>query len=168
MKSAPKSSGIKIREAEPRDAECIARLCGQLGYPSTAEEVASRHAGMAASPEHAVFVADLNQGGVASLAGIFVTRSIEAAPRRELAALVVDEAQRSQSIGRALLDHAECWACARGCSSIALRSNVLRERAHAFYLRASYTHSKTQKAFRKELWVLRPGERPASSAACYF
>ena len=32
-----------------------------------------------------------------------------------------------------------------------LRSNVIRERAHAFYERHGYTHVKTQKAFRKQL-----------------
>jgi len=31
------------------------------------------------------------------------------------------------------------------------RSNVVRDRAHAFYLRNGYEHYKTQKAFRKAL-----------------
>lgn len=106
---------------------------------------------MAASPEHAVFVAELPEAGIAGLASIFVMRTIESHPRAELAALVVDEPRRTQSVGRALLDHAESWARARGCASITLRSNVLRERAHSFYLRAGYAHIKTQKAFRKEL-----------------
>jgi hypothetical protein len=34
---------------------------------------------------------------------------------------------------------------------MSVRSNVLRERAHNFYLRAGYEHYKTQKAFRKPL-----------------
>lgn len=151
MNSAPKSIGIKIRKAEPSDAECIARLSGQLGYPSSPEETSRRLAGMAASSEHAVFVAELPEGGIAGVAVVFVMRTIEIDPRAELAALVVDETRRSRSIGRVLLDHAEAWARSRGCASITLRSNVLRERAHHFYRRAGYAHIKTQKAFRKEL-----------------
>jgi GNAT superfamily N-acetyltransferase len=151
MDSALQSSGMKIREADPRDAESVARLCGQLGYPSSPEEVTRRLAGMATSPEHALFVAELPEGAIAGIAAVFVMRTIEADPRAELAALVVDEAHRPRLIGRALLDRAESWARAHGCASITLRSNVLRERAHAFYLRAGYAHIKTQKAFRKEL-----------------
>jgi hypothetical protein len=32
-----------------------------------------------------------------------------------------------------------------------LRCNVIRDRAHSFYLRQGYDHYKTQKAFRKSL-----------------
>jgi hypothetical protein len=34
---------------------------------------------------------------------------------------------------------------------MSVRSNVIRERAHAFYERHGYIHFKTQKAFRKPL-----------------
>jgi hypothetical protein len=34
---------------------------------------------------------------------------------------------------------------------MSVRSNVLRRRAHGFYLRNGYEHYKTQKAFRKTL-----------------
>jgi len=37
------------------------------------------------------------------------------------------------------------------CKGVSVRSNVLRERAHTFYVRHGYEHYKTQKAFRKPL-----------------
>jgi GNAT superfamily N-acetyltransferase len=63
----------------------------------------------------------------------------------------VDEKRRSAGTGRKLLQVAERWAAERGCKSVSVRSNVIRERAHEFYLRNGYEHFKTQKAFRKPL-----------------
>ena len=53
--------------------------------------------------------------------------------------------------GAELLVAAERWAVKNGCKSMSVRSNVIRDRAHAFYLRNGYEHYKTQKAFRKSL-----------------
>jgi len=50
-----------------------------------------------------------------------------------------------------LLRAAERWAKSKGCKNMSVRSNVIRERAHTFYLRNGYQHYKTQKAFRKNL-----------------
>jgi GNAT superfamily N-acetyltransferase len=50
-----------------------------------------------------------------------------------------------------LLARAERWARERGCREIGLRSNVIRDRAHAFYEGHRYRHVKTQKSFRKDL-----------------
>jgi len=61
------------------------------------------------------------------------------------------EGHRSAGAGKLLLDEAERWAREHGCSAVNLRSNVIRERAHQFYLRNGYEHYKTQKAFRKKL-----------------
>jgi GNAT superfamily N-acetyltransferase len=54
-------------------------------------------------------------------------------------------------VGARLLASAEEWARKRGCKSMSVRSNVIRERAHKFYERNGYEHYKTQKAFRKKL-----------------
>ena len=65
--------------------------------------------------------------------------------------LVVDEKRRSAGAGAKLLRAAERWAKSKGCKNMSVRSNVIRERAHAFYLRNGYQHYKIQKAFRKKL-----------------
>jgi GNAT superfamily N-acetyltransferase len=98
-----------------------------------------------------VFVAQLADGTIAGWIGAFVYRCVEAEARVEISGLVVDERFRSQAVGRFLLDRAEAWACEKGFSATSLRSNVIRERAHAFYERQGYAHTKTQKSFRKKL-----------------
>ena len=140
----------EIREARPRDYARIAELAGQLGYPSSADEIAKRLEGMQHSNEHAVFVAQVGSD-LAGWLAVFVYRVVEADPRAEISGLVVDERYRSQRIGMHLLARAERWAREKGCRAIGLRSNVIRDRAHAFYERLGYHHVKTQKSFRKDL-----------------
>ena len=65
--------------------------------------------------------------------------------------LIVAEGQRSSGSGAKLLQAAEAWAKSKGCINMSVRSNVVRDRAHAFYIRNRYEHYKTQKAFRKSL-----------------
>ena len=140
----------EIREARPRDYARIAELAGQLGYPSSADEIAKRLDGMQHSNEHAVFVAQVGSD-LAGWLAVFVYRVVEADARAEISGLVVDEHYRSQRFGMHLLARAERWARERGCREIGLRSNVIRDRAHAFYERHGYRHVKTQKSFRKDL-----------------
>jgi ribosomal protein S18 acetylase RimI-like enzyme len=141
---------VEIREAQPQDFSRIAELAGQLGYPSSPNEIAGRLAGMKQSDDHAVFVARLG-GEVAGWLGVYVCRMVEADSRAEISGLVVDEKFRSQGIGPLLLVRAEQWAREKGCRAIGLRSNVIRDRAHSFYERHGYKHTKTQKSFRKDL-----------------
>ena len=122
-----------------------------MSYPSTPEEIARRLDSIKGSPDHAVFVAELENGEIAGWIAVFVYRTVEAAARAEISGLVVDERCRSQRIGEGLLARSEEWARERGCSTIGLRSNVIRDRAHAFYDRHDYRHVKTQKSFRKQL-----------------
>ncbi len=140
----------EIREVQPQDFPRIAELAGQLGYPSSPNEIAGRLAGIKYSDDHAVFVAQLG-GEVAGWLGVYVCRTVEADPRAEISGLVVDERYRSQQIGLHLLGRAERWAREKGCRAIGLRSNVIRDRAHVFYERHGYKHTKTQKSFRKDL-----------------
>ena len=140
----------EIREARPQDYARIAELAGQLGYPSSPDEIAKRLDGMQRSDEHAVFVAQLGSE-LAGWLAVFVYRVIEADARAEISGFVVDERFRSQRIGMHLLARAERWAREKGCRAIGLRSNVIRVRAHAFYERHGYKHVKTQKSFRKDL-----------------
>lgn len=141
----------EIRPAQESDYARIAELAGQLSYPSTADEIARRLTEMKGDADHAVFIAELAIGEIAGWIAVFVYRTVEADARAEVSGLVVDERFRSQRIGERLLARSEEWARERGCNVIGLRSNVIRERAHAFYQRRGYTHIKTQKSFRKTL-----------------
>ncbi len=106
---------------------------------------------MANSNEHAAFVAEMPDGEIAGWIAVFILRGLEVHPRGEISGFIVDERFRSQAVGKHLLAHAEQWVRDRGCDVVGLRSNVIRDRAHAFYRREGYQHTKTQKTFRKNL-----------------
>jgi GNAT superfamily N-acetyltransferase len=145
------AGAVRIRRGEERDAAALAALATQLGYPTTREEALQRLRKLSAPELHAVFVAETAGGAVAGWVHVSANHLIESATRAEVNGLIVDEGRRSAGAGKLLLDEAERWAREHGCSVVNLRSNVIRERAHQFYLRNGYEHYKTQKAFRKKL-----------------
>ncbi|MFI5058015.1 MAG: GNAT family N-acetyltransferase [Candidatus Acidiferrales bacterium] len=148
---AAKQAQLKIRRARRGDAARIAELSGQLGYPATAAQIAQRLRGLKPAAQHAVFVADLPGSGITGWLHVSVAHLVDSDVRAEVNGLVVGEGQRSLGAGARLLEAAEEWARKRGCKSMSVRSNVIRERAHKFYERQGYEHYKTQKAFRKQL-----------------
>ncbi len=151
MHGAAQPQTVRIRAARESDAPRIAELSGQLGYPSTAEDVLGRMRGLVPAANHALIVAEIPAGDVIGWVHVSVNPLIENDARAEINGLVVAEGQRSLGAGRLLLEEAERWARERGCRTVSLRSNVIREGAHRFYERLGYEHYKTQKAFRKAL-----------------
>jgi GNAT superfamily N-acetyltransferase len=149
--SSPKNFSGTIRAPREKDYARLADLAGQLSYPSTPKEISHRLTGMANSHEHAAFIAEMPDGEIAGWIAVFILRGLEVDPRGEISGFIVDERFRSQAVGKHLLARAEQWVRDHGCDVVALRSNVIRDRAHAFYLREGYQHTKTQKSFRKNL-----------------
>lgn len=141
---------VKIRRARLEDAGRLAELSGQLGYPASRKDIAHRMKGMRPAGQHAILVAE-SDADVIGWLHVSLTPLLEVPLRAEVNGLVVDENHRSLGAGARLLLTAERWAAAKGCKSMSVRSNVLRERAHEFYLSNGYEHYKTQKAFRKSL-----------------
>ena len=142
---------IKIRRAKNNDAAQIAELCDQLGYPAKPAEIAQRLRKIKPPSQHAVLVAESPEQKVIGWLHVSVSPLVEVELRAEVNGLVVDNHERSSGTGALLLRAAEQWARSRGCKNMSVRSNVIRERAHQFYLRYGYEHYKTQKAFRKPL-----------------
>jgi GNAT superfamily N-acetyltransferase len=148
---AAKQTAIKIRRAKSSDAARIAELAGQLGYPARPVEIAQRLRQIKPPSHHAVLVAESHDRNVVGWLHVSVSPLLEVQLRAEVNGLVVADEERSRGTGALLLHAAEQWARSRGCKSMSVRSNVIRERAHQFYLRHGYEHYKTQKAFRKPL-----------------
>ena len=139
-----------IRVATPADADELGRLSGQLGYPADAPAILRRLDGVAAQHAGVVLVAVDPQGGLGGFAHVEPRHLLIAEPFAELAALVVSETVRGQRVGSDLLAAAEAWAREQGFASVRVRSNVLRDRAHRFYLREGYTEKKRQAVFLKQ------------------
>ncbi len=144
-------ASTEVRAACRDDVEAIARLAGELGYPSTPDQVRERFEAVTADPQHALLVAVDRSGAVVGWIQLSEERSVVGDPRAEITGLVVDANFRSAGVGRVLVERGEAWARARGLATIGLRSNVIRERAHDFYLRLGYKVTKSQKVFRKSL-----------------
>ena len=151
MSSATVKFPVTIRLAHRDDSARIAELATQLGYASSVDEITRRLEQIQISNESNIFVAEIADSEIAGWIGMFVFRWIAEEPRAEVSGLVVDEKRRSQGVGERLLERAEQWAHEKGCIAIGLRCNVIRERAHVFYLRHGYEDKKTQKSFRKLL-----------------
>jgi ribosomal protein S18 acetylase RimI-like enzyme len=148
---AERAPFVTIRYAQLKDAPRIADLCGQLGYPATNEEIRQRLRILKPPSRHAVFVAISTDGNLIGWLHVSVTPLLETALRAEVNGLVIDAHQRSLGAGAKLLRVAEKWAQTRRCLGMSVRSNVLRDRAHSFYVGNGYEHYKTQKAFHKKL-----------------
>jgi GNAT superfamily N-acetyltransferase len=142
---------LRVRAARKEDAAALAQLANELEHPTTPEEVAERFSAATRQHTYALIVVELPSGELAGFMELVVERLIDAAPRVNVAGLVVSKAHRGRGIGRALMAHAEKWAIERGCRIVHLRTNLKRAGAHAFYERLGYEHFKTQKAFRKIL-----------------
>lgn len=151
MPKTLQAAKIKVRPAMARDIVAIARLAGELGYPSTATQVRDRLAAMEGDPHHATFVAVLAGAGVVGWIHLCEQHSLGSQPHAEISNLVVDMRFRGAGTGRLLVERGERWARERRLGIIGVRSNIIRERSHVFYLRLGYAITKFQKVFRKAL-----------------
>jgi N-acetylglutamate synthase-like GNAT family acetyltransferase len=125
---------VMVRDAEARDAEAIAALLGQLGYPAHAASVKARLERLQIVGDRVV-VAELD-GAVIGLAQLHVSPALEyERPAAKLAALVVDATHRGEGVGRALVEAMEAEARARRCELLFLTTAARREDAHEFYRR---------------------------------
>lgn len=128
----------KIRLAQENDAEAIADLTGQLGYPTPPERMKFRLAEILAHPDRVTFVAE-RDGRVVGYAGAWCGQNYEAdAPQSRVMGLVVEAAERRRGTGAALMRSIEDWSRARGVGVIVLNTGDGRAGAHAFYERLGY------------------------------
>jgi GNAT superfamily N-acetyltransferase len=140
----------QVRPVREQDAEAAAALCRQLGYPTDAPTLLERIQQIAADPNRAVLVA-CTDDTVVGWIDLSIEYHLQSEPAALIGGLVVAESARKQGIGRQLCLAAEDWARGRGMTRIRVRSNAIRERAHAFYLRDGYTRVKTSAVFEKTL-----------------
>lgn len=135
-----------IRTARLEDAQALASLSTQLGYPADAADMRQRLALLLPSPDHAVFVTELD-GQVVAWLHVLKTLHLETGLGAEIVGLIVDSAQRGTGIGAALVQHAVEWAQTQGLSTLTVRSRAERLRTHQFYLRLGFVQQKVQHVF---------------------
>lgn len=135
-----------IRDWNPGDAETIARLNEQWGYPSLPEEVLFRLQTLSSLTYHEVFVAEIDNG-VAGWVYVYKHYSMGADAFAEIGGLVVDEKLRKKGIGKMLVEKAGIWAAQNGLKRLLVRTNIKREEANAFYEKCGLKLVKKQHVF---------------------
>jgi GNAT superfamily N-acetyltransferase len=142
---------LAIRPAEVADGGAICALAGELGYRLTPEEAGERLGRELRDPERTVLVAEAGGRRLVGWVQVVTFRSILAAPRAELAALVVTRERRGRGIGRLLVEAAVAWARAHGFATLQVRTNVAREAAPKFYEALGFERSKSQHVYTRTL-----------------
>jgi GNAT superfamily N-acetyltransferase len=140
------TGGFELRDARGEDAAEVARLAGELGYPSDADAMSARLARAAADFRGAVFVAAAD----ARLCGwieVQLRASIDSPEAAEIVGLVVDATRRRCGVGVALVQRARAWARERGVERMRVRTNVLRAEAPRFYESLGFRESKRQRVY---------------------
>lgn len=153
---------ISIRRARADDAPELARLAGELGYPSAADQMRRRLQTIEARADHAVFAAERGAGAPGACAGraaaallgwIHVASRIllESGEFAEILGLVVVGGARREGVGRRLVVAAEQWGRALALQRIVVRSNAVRTESHEFYPALDYALAKSQRVYVKQL-----------------
>ena len=132
---------LRVRPAERSDADALARLCTQLGYPAQPADMPARIERLVNDASASALVA-VDETDVVGLITTHVRHTMNhAAPLAQITLLVVDESRRGSGIGRALVGAAEHWARECGCKRIVVTTALQRSDAHKFYERLDYAHT---------------------------
>jgi len=140
-----------IRPMAAGDAEGVAALSDQLGYPALPADISRRFWDIQGNPDSRVLVCEGEGGSVLGWLHVFGNHLLESNPDAEVGGLVVADGARGRGVGTALMAAAETWARERGYPVVSVRSNTIRTDAHEFYTRIGYTIVKSQYKFRKEI-----------------
>lgn len=132
---------ITIRHATPHDAAAVRILLGQLGYPCTEEEAATRLASLGETLTDPVLLAHDGTRPLGLIALHWAPVLNMAAPLARITAMVVDDAARGLGLGRQLVDTGAALARAAGCDLLELTTGLQRADAHAFYEALGFTRT---------------------------
>jgi GNAT superfamily N-acetyltransferase len=128
------------------DAEAVASLAGQLGYPTTADQATARLTDALSNSRDAVFVGVRN-GVVSAWLHVHGVHCLLSDPFGEVSGLVVDASTRGLGLGAMLLDRAIQWAREQGYRKLRIRTNIIRHDAHRFYEIHGCRLAKTQHVY---------------------
>jgi GNAT superfamily N-acetyltransferase len=132
---------MKIRKANREDAEAVAVLLEQLGYPGARVFLAERINSLADDSNEELIVGEDDGRVIAVLSLHFIPQLAVAGPFARVSYLCVHDGFRNRGFGRQLEEYAEASARTRGCDRMELHSHARRTDAHRFYFRQGYEES---------------------------
>lgn len=132
---------MSIRIANVNDAANIGLLLSQLGYPTEMEQLTGKIARLINHPDQSLIVYD--DGNVKAVMSIHFTPQLGLEGDFAIISyFAVDEAARSEGIGRKLEEYCVRLAQARNCDRIQVHCHIRRTEAHRFYERQGYQESR--------------------------
>lgn len=157
---------FSVRKAQPDDAQQVAALLVELGYPGNpAGEVRRRLVIWERDTTALALVAE-RQGQVEGVIAVAAIPYLEREGRwGRIVALVVSSACRGQGIGRRLVDAAEEAAGELGCVTMEVTSRRSRTESHPFYRNLGYEDCCDRSA--RYLKDLVPGASPVSHGTSF-
>jgi GNAT superfamily N-acetyltransferase len=127
-----------VRDARPSDAESLARLLTELGYPVSPQRLGRRLQTLSGERGTRVFVVE-SDGELCGVAAMHCMHQLELDdPACRLTTLVVAPEARGRGVGRALMARVDREARGRGCVRIEVTSAEHRAGAHEFYERLGF------------------------------
>ena len=133
------SDDAELRLASMQDADDVASLLTQLGYPCDRRDAAERIASVS-DTDRQVLILARRDGVVCGLIGLdFMYYLPLGTFTCRVTALVVTQEAQGRGLGRQLLREAERRARAGGAARIELTSGSQRVDAHAFYKACGYS-----------------------------
>jgi GNAT superfamily N-acetyltransferase len=142
--------GLNVRDATRGDADAVARLLADMGYPTSARMAAAHITRFTDDPASRMKVAEDDADGVVGVLATHIVPRLDADRFTcRITDLVVAATHRRSGIGSSLVAAAEQEARTAGALRIDRASGEWRDDAHAFYESQGFeTHAR---AFTKRL-----------------
>ncbi|MFN3632921.1 GNAT family N-acetyltransferase [Exiguobacterium profundum] len=133
-----KETILRIRNAEMNDVAAMSELMGELGYPTTEKQMATRLMNIQQDSNYHTFVAVENQE-IVGMIGFFrgVSYEVDASYIR-IIALVVKASHQKNGVGASLVNHVQEWAHQHGIMKIAVNTGNRRTGSHVFYKKMGF------------------------------
>jgi ribosomal protein S18 acetylase RimI-like enzyme len=149
MREISRSGNAGVRRARINDAESIANLLGELGYPNTSRFVRDKIKQLSSGRNDRLFVAT-RRGNVVGFVSCHIMPMVhERGNLCRVTALVVAKEYHGEGLGRELMNKTEQYARAKRCRKIEITSSERRTWAHDFYSKLGYQEK--SKRFLKSL-----------------
>lgn len=124
---------LNLREATPDDADVIAELLAELGYPVDPADIPLRIETVRLEGGEVFLAIDSSEVPLGVMALSRHSAIHIPAPIAYIDALVTSSKARRRGVGRFLVSEAKRWAENAGCARLTLTSAEHRTAAHEFY-----------------------------------
>jgi len=131
-------AGVEIRRAVLADAEAIAPLVSELGYPVSITQMHQRLQVILADEDYHTLVACIHGQVVGFIGARTGARYEDDGRYGQIMALAVAPGQRRRGVGRVLMGAVEASIGEHGARVLSVVSGNQRSDAHAFYEKCGY------------------------------